>query len=123
ICFDLNRPGFRSEPRLEASYWIRQNVPSGSVIATKKLYFDLPAISTSRYHLEKLDSETCEIPKGAWHVASEPFAQQARCEAEARVEATFENPPILAPLSSLAGHVPEDFYYTNLRIVVYGPGG
>ena len=123
ICFDLNRPGFRRDPRLEASHWVRQNVPSGSVIATRKLYFDLPAISTSRYHLAKLDHETCEIPKGAWHVTTEPFAQQARCETEAPVQATFENPPILAPLSSLAGHVPEDFYYTNLRIVVYGPGG
>ena len=53
------------DPRLLASAWIDANIPSGSTIATRRMYYDRPTVNNSKFNVLQLQRETCDTPSGA----------------------------------------------------------
>jgi len=117
---DLNAVSARIDPRMQAADWIKNEVPRGSALAINRIYFDLPPVSDVSLNLIKLQEKSCNVPDNAWLVKSEALNGTIECGPARPVRAVFSNPLTLFPFRNIST-MPADLYFTNLRIVVYGP--
>jgi hypothetical protein len=118
---DVNVSGLtQQDPRTEAAAWIERNIPHGSRVATRRMYYDRPTVDDSKYHVVQLDFDRCETEMGVWHVTAERFGTRPACEATKATAAVFSNALRFTPLLPMS-QIPEDLYLTNLRIVIYQP--